>query len=95
MKRRTAVYAGMLIMAMMGLLFASAGWTSDSAPRIAKEEVKALLGNPNILILDARTGSSWSGSDRKIKGAVRVDPHDVSSWIKGVPREKKLIVYCS
>jgi len=95
MKRRTAVYAGMLIMAMMGMLFASAGWANDVAPRITREEVKELLGNPNILILDARTGSSWSGSDRKIKGAVRVDPHDISSWIKRVPRDKKIIVYCS
>ena len=95
MKRRTAVYAGMLIMAMMGLLFASAGWANDVAPRITGEEVKTLLGNPNILILDARTGSSWSGSDRKIKGAVRVDPDDVLSWVNRAPREKKIIVYCS
>ena len=95
MMKRTAVYAGMLIMAMIGLLSASAGWANDAAPRVTREEVKTLLGNPNILILDARTGSSWSGSDQKIKGAVRVDPDDVLSWVNRVPREKKIIVYCS
>jgi rhodanese-related sulfurtransferase len=85
----------MLIMVMIGLPFATACRAAKDAPRITKEEVKALLGDPGVIILDARTGSSWSKSDKKIKGAVRVDPDDVASWAGSIPRDKKIVVYCS
>jgi rhodanese-related sulfurtransferase len=85
----------MLIMVMIGMLLSAAVQAAEDAPRITKEEVKALLGDPGVIILDARTGSSWNSSDKKIKGAVRVDPDNVASWAGSIPRDKKIVVYCS
>jgi rhodanese-related sulfurtransferase len=94
MKRGRTVLA-MLFLAMMTTVFFAAAGCDEDAPRIAKEEVKALLGSPGVIIIDARTGGSWADSDRKIKGAVRVDPWDVDSWAGTIPRGKKIIIYCS
>jgi len=95
MKWRNAVHAVVLIMVMIGMSFAAAGLAAEDAPRITKEEVKALLGDPGVDILDARTGASWKTSDKKIKGAVRVDPDNVASWAGSIPMDKKVVVYCS
>ena len=36
-------------------------------PRITKEELKVLLGNPEIIILDVRVADDWKKSGRKVK----------------------------
>ena len=66
---------------------------AGDAPRITKEEAKALLGAPNVVFVDARIDSSWNKSDKKIKGAVRFDPYDVESWAGNYARDTKFIVY--
>ncbi len=76
-------------------IFCAPGYAADEAPRIAKEEVKALLNDPNVAILDARIRPDWKKSDKKIKGAVRVDPLDVGAWVGTYPKDKKIIVYCA
>jgi hypothetical protein len=96
MHKRNMAVAAFLISIVMGMVAPlAAAWSAEDAPRISKEEVRTLLGNPGVIILDARTGSSWSLSVRKIKGAVRVDPADVNSWAGGLPKDKKIVVYCS
>jgi len=76
-------------------IFCSPGFAADEAPRIAKEEVKALMNDPNVALLDARITQDWRKSDKKIKGAVRVDPLDVGAWAGNYPKDKKIIVYCA
>jgi len=71
------------------------GSASDQIPRMTKEELKAQLGNPDVVIIDVRVGGSWNGSEYKIKGAVREDPEDVSPWIEKYPKDKTLVFYCS
>lgn len=44
---------------------------------IDKDGLKGLLSSGNVVVLDVRTGSDWSASDYKIKGAVRVEPGEV------------------
>ncbi len=66
------------------------------APRISKEEVKAMLGNPDVAILDVRESQSWKEAKWKIQGAVREDPEkDVKSWAEKYAKDKTLILYCS
>lgn len=79
----------------MAAIFFTSVCIAAEAQRITKEELKLLLGNPGVLILDARTGESWANSSMKIKGAVRVDPSTISSWAATLPKDKKIIVYCS
>ena len=92
MKRRLLI--GTLI-----ILFMVGGCTtlakSTDAPRMAKEELKAMLGNPNLIIIDVRYGMDWTGSDLKIKGAVREDPVAVDSWANKYPKDKTLVFYCA
>ena len=95
MKWGNAFHAIILIMVMISASLSTSVQADEDAPRISKEEVKALLGDPGIIILDARTRSSWNNSDKKIKGAVRVDPDNIDSWAGSIPKSKKIIVYCS
>ncbi len=62
---------------------------------IDKDGLKTLLGSDSLVVFDVRTGSDWSGSDFKIKGAVRVEPGNVSSWAGGYPKEKTYVLYCA
>ena len=68
---------------------------SDQVPRISKEDLKARLGSPDLLILDVDKGSNWSGGNVKIAGAVRGNPREFSQWYDEYPREKTLVLYCS
>ena len=63
---------------------------TEEVPRIDKEKVKEMLGNPNVIIVDIR-----KVADLKIKGAVREDPERLLSRIHMYPKNKTLILYCS
>ncbi len=63
---------------------------------MAKEDVRALLGNPNAVILDVRQQGDWEKSPSKIAGAVRMDPYEkLGSLLERFPREKILVFYCN
>ena len=65
-------------------------------PRMTKEELKSLLGNPDVVILDVRIASEWKRGDLKIMGAVREDPEkDYRTWASKYPKDKTLVFYCS
>lgn len=63
--------------------------------RTTKEELKQRLGNPEIIIVDVRSGSDWKSSDRKITGAVREEPNDVEGWEKRYSKDRPIILYCA
>jgi rhodanese-related sulfurtransferase len=67
----------------------------DEIPRISTEQLKDILGNSDLVVLDGRIRKDWKKNDRKIAGAVRVDPHDVSSWAGDFSKDQKIVVYCS
>jgi rhodanese-related sulfurtransferase len=64
-------------------------------PRMTKEELKSRLDDPDVVIVDVRIGKDWKGSEFKIKGAVREDPTDFSSWADKYPKGKTLVLYCA
>lgn len=53
--------------------------TDKEVPRITKEELRSMLGNPDVIILDVRQEQQWKNSERKIIAAVREDANDVKS----------------
>ena len=62
-------------------------------PMMTKEELKAILGNPDLIIFDVRLGSDYFSSDLKIKGAERPE----YGTKKIVPPEysgKTIVIYC-
>ncbi|MBW2148869.1 MAG: hypothetical protein JRG73_19165 [Deltaproteobacteria bacterium] len=83
-----------VILATVGLFVMTAA-AAELVPRMTKEELKKLLGNSDIILMDVRTGKSWKDSEFKIKGAVREDPKKFDSWADKYPKDKTLILYCS
>ncbi len=62
-------------------------------PGITKEELKSMLDDPDVVILDVRGAKQWEASGRKIKGAVWEDPKNVESWADKYPKDKTLVLY--
>ena len=78
----------------MGLLIIlSINAVAGSAPRITKEEVKTMLGNPEVTIVDVRTGKDWKASEYKIPGAIRVDPREIESWASKYSETQTFVLY--
>ena len=66
---------------------------SGNAPRITKEELKSMLGDEKLVIVDVRIGKDWNSSKYKIKGAVQADPSKVESWAGSYGKDKTFVVY--
>jgi rhodanese-related sulfurtransferase len=82
-----------LIIWAMGTHLAAA---DQEVPRITKEELKSMMGNPDLVILDVRTPSDWKVSQSKIKGAVREDPERATkSWAGKYEKRKTIVLYCA
>ncbi len=65
-------------------------------PKMTKEELKPLLGNPDVIIIDVRVEDEWKDAKSKIQGAVREDSEkDIDSWANKYPKDKTLVFYCS
>jgi rhodanese-related sulfurtransferase len=69
--------------------------SAADVPRITKEELKSMLGDPNVVILDVMREEDWKLSERKIKGAVHESPEEWESWAGRYPTDKTFVLYCS
>ncbi len=69
--------------------------SSATVPRISVDDLKALLGDPDVAIIDVRTQKNWWSSTNKILSAAREDPSKVSQWQTKYSKDKILIFYCS
>ena len=65
-----------------------------SAPRISPEVLKALLGNPEVVVIDVRRGKDWGGSNSKIQSARRESEKDIS-WAGKYDKDTFLVLYCA
>jgi rhodanese-related sulfurtransferase len=76
-------------------LFAGAleSYALSNIRMISTEELKEVLDNPAVRIIDVRR--DWERSDLKIKGAVRENADDVKTWAKKYQKDQKLVLYCS
>lgn len=62
--------------------------------RIPKEEVRSMIGDPNVIILDIRLKSHWEKSKVQIPGAVYEDPvADIKTWAHKYPKDKLIVLY--
>ena len=65
-------------------------------PRMTNEQLRSLLGNPDVIIMDVRIEDHWKASQSKIKGAIREDPEkDINTWADKYPKDKTLVFYCA
>ncbi len=94
MKRRTLTMLKVsLSLALMAVLTINAA--AATVQKMTKEELRAMLDNPDVIVLDVRVGRDWKASEYKIEGAVRVDHSEVKSWASGYGKDKTLVIYCA
>ena len=68
----------------------------ESVQRISKEELKPMLGDPGVTVIDVRSKRDWEGSDVKIPGAVRQNPSTKDlSWAEAYDRGRSIVLYCA
>jgi predicted sulfurtransferase len=79
------------------LLIALAGYSAppssvEQVPRLTKEVVKEMLGKPDVVLVDARYIKQYEQSDKKIPGAVFVNPENFEEFVKNHPQKDKTYV---
>lgn len=79
---------------LLFLLFWASPLVAGSVEIMDKDELKALLGSDNLVILDVRTGRDWSSSEFMIQDAVRVDGKDLSVAEK-YTKSDTFVLYCA
>jgi hypothetical protein len=92
MKKWSAVLALWLLVFSS---FSTTGGFAADAPRIGKDALKSMLGNPEVVVIDVRSYSDWLLSGDKIKGAVREDYRDFAGWEAKFPRDNTVVLYCA
>ena len=84
-----AILTAFLILAPSSAVF------GEKIPLRTKEELKSIMGNADVAIVDVRKGRDWTSSEFKIKGAVYRDPKKTAEWSKRYSKDKKLVLYCA
>ncbi len=62
---------------------------------MTKEQVKSLLGKPDVIIIDVSTNYDWDNKKVKIPGAVREEGMKFGSWMNKYPKDKTIVLYCN
>jgi len=68
---------------------------AEDTHTMTKEQVRAMLGKPDVIIIDVRSNYDWDESKVKIPGAVREEGMKFASWMNKYPKDKTLILYCA
>jgi rhodanese-related sulfurtransferase len=77
------------------VLTISSSVLSNEVKLIDKDELKAMLGNPDLVILDVRAGKDWSSSEFKIKDAVRLTGDNMEAVMQKYSKDRTLVFYCA
>lgn len=92
-KTKRGVFWGLAFVLLFA--FITPVYGADEIPRISVKELNEIIDSPDLALLDVRTGRDWKNSDKKVVGAVRVDPKNVNSWVGDYAKEQKIVLYCA
>jgi len=89
-----------ILLVAMATVFALAAFfalpaAAQDVKRMTIEELKGMLGNPGLVVIDVRRDGDWQSSAVKVKGAVREDPEKADTWMSKYPKDKTLVFYCA
>ena len=95
MKFRTFLVA---VLVAAFLLIAISGFTAppstvEQVPRLTMEQTRDMLGKPDVVIVDIRYIKQYEESDKKIPGAVFVQPEGLDEFAQKYPKDKTYIFY--
>ena len=86
--------ASLALVFMLVGSWATAAQAAD-IPRVSIDELKSMIEDDSVVVLDVRSGRDWSSSEFKIQGAKHTDPSKISAWAGDLPKDKKLVLYCA
>lgn len=89
MKAKPLLIATLAVILMLIALAAYSAMptTVEQVPRLSKEAVKAMLGKPDVVIIDGRYIKQYEQSDKKIPGAVFVNAENLEEFFKKYPKK--------
>jgi len=87
-------FVGVISLVVMVLCLSTVAIAQD-VPKITKEEMNAMLGNADLVVIDIRKERHWESSDSKIKGALKEDLEKVASWAEKYEKDKTYVLYCA
>jgi rhodanese-related sulfurtransferase len=61
---------------------------------INAQELKSILGNREVQIIDVRRKEDYAADNSVIPNATWFDPANIDSWCDTIPREKEVVLYC-
>lgn len=85
----------LLMLTIMVLMPITAVWAASGVPKMEAKELQAMLGSPDVIVLDARASGSWENSNEKIEGAIRAASDDYQQWKEKYPKKATIVLYCS
>ncbi len=81
------------LLAFLILMFTASFAGAGDFTVMSKDQLKAELANPDVIVVDVRTPRDWDSSQWKIQGARRESPAQAS--MAGYPKDKTLVFYCA
>ena len=65
----------------------------EEVPVLSVHQVKKMLHNSDVIIIDVRRHRNWWRSTQKILTSVRENPSEVEQWALNYPKDKSLVFY--
>jgi hypothetical protein len=98
MKRAVATTLAAVVTALLFAITAHAAKPSKGKPfpeipRITKEELRKMLADPDLIILDVRPEQQWKQAKRILPGAIHENCDDIESWVNKYPKDKTFVLY--
>jgi len=96
MKRKPILMSSLIVLLLLIALAAYSAMptTVEQVPRLTKEVVKEMLGKPDVVIVDVRYIKQYEQSDKKLPGAVFVQPENFDEFVKKhQQKDKTYILY--
>ena len=93
-KKSGSILPWALSLTLLGVLL-HAAVARAAVEKMTKEDLRTMLGSPEVVIVDVRLGKDWKASEEKIPGAIRVEPAAVESLTTTYPKDKTLVFYCA
>ena len=81
------------LLAFLILMFTASFAGADNVTVMSKDQLKAELANPDVIVVDVRAPHDWDSSQWKIQGARRESPAQAS--MAGYPKDKTIVFYCA
>lgn len=89
MKRKPILISSLVALLLLVALAAYSAMptTVEQVPRLTKEAVNEMLGKPDVVIVDIRYIKQYEQSDKKLPGAVFVQPENFDEFVKNHPQK--------